>query len=98
MESAADILLSRDPDRLRAELDLSIKRIGELLARCGAPSTCKGCGARIIWMRHLDASKNVPYDPDGVNHFITCPQAGRFRKRTKRNDTRTHDDGQLAAE
>jgi len=35
----------------------------------------------IYWVRHPDSGRNAPYDPDGVNHFITCPRAADFRKK-----------------
>ncbi len=42
-------------------------------------SVCKGCGAEIRWMR--EGSKSTPFDPDGTNHFVTCPKRDQFRKK-----------------
>lgn len=57
-------------------------------------STCKGCGAQILWVKSGD--KSIPldlkppcYDRDGqrveafVSHFATCPQANRFSGSSK---------------
>ena len=41
---------------------------------------CRSCGAGIVWWR-TRYGKAVPCDPDGVNHFATCPNAARHRKR-----------------
>ena len=67
-------------------LDAAAQRMRALLAHVGLPGQCKGCAARIIWVRHIDSGRNTPYDGDGTNHFITCPEAAKF-KREKANAT-----------
>jgi hypothetical protein len=57
------------------------ERILALLKHVGEPGRCRGCGLAIYWVRHPDSGRNAPYDPDGVNHFITCPRADDFRKK-----------------
>lgn len=44
------------------------------------PSACRSCGAPIAWVV-TRAGKRAPIDPDGTNHFATCPQAAEWRKR-----------------
>ena len=63
------------------ELEHCRATIQALLKHVGTPGSCKGCGARILWVYHKDTSRNTPYDSDGVSHFATCPQAAEFRKR-----------------
>lgn len=41
---------------------------------------CRSCGAGIVWWR-TRYGKAVPCDPDGVNHFVTCPNRDRHRKK-----------------
>jgi hypothetical protein len=41
---------------------------------------CRGCGQAIAWARTF-ADRSAPLDRDGTNHFATCPQAERFRRR-----------------
>lgn len=50
-----------------------------LMNAVGERGTCKGCGVDIYWVEHLNG-KIVPYTPTGLNHFIDCPKAARFRK------------------
>jgi len=54
-----------------------------LLKHVGEEGTCRGCGASIFWVRHIGKERPVPYDPDGLNHFATCPRADQFRKKEK---------------
>ena len=49
------------------------------IPRGTAPSTCKGCGAQIYWVR-TPKGKNMPVDPDGTPHWSTCPKASAFKK------------------
>jgi len=61
-----------------------------LLKHVGAPALCKGCGAQILFVRHTASSgKLTPYDPDGLNHFGTCPKAAQF-KRPKTKEATQH--------
>lgn len=41
--------------------------------------TCRGCRQRIAWTE-TPAGKQAPLDPDGTNHFVTCPERERFRR------------------
>lgn len=44
---------------------------------------CRGCGARIYWIR-TPAGANMPVDPGtGMSHFSTCELADRFRRKRK---------------
>lgn len=46
----------------------------------GMPASCRSCRAPILWCR-TPAGKSAPMQPDGVNHFATCPQASQWRRR-----------------
>jgi hypothetical protein len=41
---------------------------------------CRGCRQTIAWAR-TPADRSAPLDRDGTNHFATCPEAERFRRR-----------------
>lgn len=41
---------------------------------------CKGCGTMLAFCRN-ERGVLVPYQLDGVNHFITCPKRDQFRTR-----------------
>lgn len=56
-----------------------LRRITLLLSLVGDQSICKGCGAGIWWVQHRNG-KRAPYTSEGLNHFIDCPQAQRFKK------------------
>jgi hypothetical protein len=83
-DEGVDLLDSaiKEIERLRAEvatgaalaknLDLLIKQIGD-------PGVCRGCGAPIRWVRHLNG-KRVPYTVVGLNHFADCPKAKHFKR------------------
>jgi hypothetical protein len=43
------------------------------------PGVCKGCGARIYYVRTA-SGKMHPENADGTTHFSTCSEADRFRK------------------
>ena len=57
----------------------ALKRISFLLKSVGDEGVCKGCLAKILWVRHRNA-KVVPYDPDGTNHFVSCADRERFKR------------------
>lgn len=63
----------------RMELDRQAKTVAALVKNMGDPGVCKGCGAEIWWMIHRNG-KRAPYDPNGVNHFVTCVDREQFRK------------------
>lgn len=56
------------------------KVIADLLKNVGDPGVCKGCLAEIHWVVHRNG-RRTPYDPTGVNHFITCPEREQFQRR-----------------
>ena len=47
------------------------------------PAVCRGCKARIYWI-NMESGKLMPVNPDGVSHFATCIEAGRWRNRKKK--------------
>jgi hypothetical protein len=63
-----------------------LKNMQDLLKHVGKPALCKGCGAEIVFIRHIDSGRFTPYNRDGVNHFATCPQAPLF-KRSKKEES-----------
>lgn len=60
----------------RDRLKLNIQH---LLKQVAGEGTCKGCGAKIWWVKHKNG-KSVPYTDEGLNHFADCPQAGKFKR------------------
>ena len=67
--------LKRQRDAAQLLLDRHLKAVGQ-------PTKCRGCGDPIFWVTHRNGI-NTPYNPDGVNHFATCPNAKQFNKTTK---------------
>ena len=51
----------------------------KLLNLVGTPGVCRGCHASIFFVKHLNGA-NTPYDPSGLNHFVSCPKANDFKK------------------
>lgn len=49
----------------------------------GRRATCKreGCGLPIVW-RTVDG-RNIPYDPDGQEHFMTCREEDAVKRRRR---------------
>jgi hypothetical protein len=41
---------------------------------------CRSCKAEILWAITPRGAK-APLDRDGTNHFITCPDRDRWRKK-----------------
>jgi hypothetical protein len=83
LASAGEIIDAYQVDeikRLTHEIDKLKEDVLLLLKLVGAPAYCKGCAAPIFWVRHL-GGKSAPYDPDGINHFRTCPKANDFRRK-----------------
>lgn len=58
-------------------LEERISRLLELIAV--KQRSCMACGEPLFFVQHA-SGKLTPYTRDGLNHFITCPQAERFRK------------------
>lgn len=54
----------------------------KLLNLVGTPGVCRGCEASVFWVRHLNGA-NTPYDPSGLNHFVSCPKSADFKRKTK---------------
>ena len=44
---------------------------------------CSTCGDAIVWCLTTKGNR-APFNPDGVSHFATCPQAGDHRRRRTR--------------
>jgi len=49
-----------------------------LVRPVGDRGKCKGCGKEIWWVKHRNGAK-APYTGEGINHFIDCPKAKRFK-------------------
>lgn len=56
------------------------QEIRSFLNRMGSGGQCRGCGSMVIWVKHANG-KNAPYDPTGINHFITCKKAKEFKRK-----------------
>ena len=72
-------------EQLRAELTrlrLIAAAAEHLVEHVGEPNRCSApeCRAPIYWIVHRNG-KRAPYNPDGTNHFITCPAVEKFRRR-----------------
>jgi hypothetical protein len=82
-EQLAD--MTSELERARENMKALLRNVG------GVPTHCRGCNAEITFVRHTASQRIsnatqrlVPYNPDGVNHFITCPQAKAFRQHKSR--------------
>lgn len=53
------------------------RTVKEFLLRTSNLGTCSGCRATVYWTVHLNG-KRAPYDENGLNHFVSCPQAEKF--------------------
>lgn len=42
---------------------------------------CRGCNAAMAWTITPKGAR-APLDADGINHFVTCPDRERFRRKT----------------
>lgn len=72
-------LADRDKEaRLERSVDALLRRVG-VSGRCSAVE----CSRPIYWVLHRGQERPTPYDPDGTNHFVTCPVAERFRKKPR---------------
>jgi hypothetical protein len=45
------------------------------------PGFCRSCHATVIWLQSDKSRKFSPFNPDGVNHFASCPDATAWRRR-----------------
>lgn len=50
-----------------------------LLRQIAEAGVCRGCSTQIFWVRHKNG-RLVPYTAVGLNHFVDCPAADRFRR------------------
>lgn len=52
-----------------------------LAVQAAAPGTdrCRSCNAPIVW-GETEGGKRAPFNADGVNHFVTCPDGRAWRK------------------
>lgn len=48
----------------------------------GMKSRCKSCGRRIVF-HETHKGKLAPFTMEGVNHFVDCPGAEKFRKKNE---------------
>jgi hypothetical protein len=56
------------------------KRMADLLTLTAYEiRPCKACGERLFFVRH-NTGKVAPYTIEGINHFVNCPQADRFKR------------------
>jgi hypothetical protein len=62
-------------------LDERMRRLLELTAV--ETRKCKACGVMLFFVQH-SSGKVAPYTADGLNHFVNCPQAERFKKGANR--------------
>lgn len=84
----ADLLsLAGSPEHLyaqpaAAEILALRERIAKILAESGEFSRpCRACGRPLTFVR-TPAGNLAPYEKDGTNHFLTCPEAEKFRRRS----------------
>ena len=59
-------------------IEWRISQLLSLIAESRRP--CKACGAELYFVRHRNGNL-APYTADGVNHFATCKEAERFRRK-----------------
>lgn len=53
------------------------------------PSRCRGCKALIYWIK--SNGRDLPVNPDGLNHLVNCPKASMFKHYDSAKDPkRTH--------
>ena len=41
--------------------------------------TCRSCNAPVVW-GETPGGQRAPFDPDGANHFVSCPDRRAWRK------------------
>lgn len=51
----------------------------QLLNNVGQQALCRGCSKPGYWVSHYNG-KATFYTPAGLNHFVDCPVADRFKK------------------
>jgi hypothetical protein len=65
--------------QLSQDLSAATALMTNLLGHIGERMQCRGCHAEIYFVVHRNG-RRTPYDPTGINHFITCPHAADFKK------------------
>lgn len=60
--------------------DVYLDRFERLFKIIGMPDKCKSCDAPIIWIVNPKTGKPMPYTPEGLSHFVDCPDAEKFRR------------------
>ena len=58
---------------------MKMKKIERLLSWIGNATICKGCKAKIYWIKTKNG-RAMPINPDGEPHHATCPKVSDFRK------------------
>ncbi len=58
----------------------SHNEIDAILGQMGDVGRCRACNERIFWIWMEKSGKRNPIQCDGVSHFSSCPDAGKFRK------------------
>lgn len=56
--------------------------------------TCRSCNAPVVW-GETPGGKRAPFDPDGTNHFVSCPDRRAWRKGPWRQPS-LFDEGEVA--
>jgi hypothetical protein len=72
-------LLPHAGDTIESCIHAQAEAMKRLIDLIGDPGICRGCGCRIYWVEHRNGKK-VPYTSFGLNHFINCPEAARFKR------------------
>ena len=60
-------------------VDTQAHAMKTLMGLIGDKGLCSGCNAEIYWVKHRNG-KRAPYTPSGMNHFLDCKEALRFRR------------------
>jgi hypothetical protein len=63
---------------LHKELDRVRGNLQALLRLAGVAHVCSGphCHKSVVLVRHQQSGQLTPYDLDGTNHWLTCPDRG----------------------
>ena len=74
----SDQLFDTAADPAEKETARLRKNIGRLLVNIADGDFCTGCRRQIFWVIHKNGVR-TPYNPDGVNHFVTCEKREQFK-------------------
>jgi len=75
----AKLIADNSPLNYQAACSIIAEHVKPLLTSVGDETTCKGCGAKIYFIKHKNGKK-APYSVIGQSHFIDCSQAKQFKK------------------